>query len=99
MFFSIADVGPGWNSFRLVPFLPSDAGLALKSREEAILRLGLPMEEIERDNYFEWRFISINEKGECAVMFIAITFDEKEVVKELRMGRAVFPEVKKIRDQ
>lgn len=89
-FFSIADVGPGWNSFRLIPFLPSDAKLLIKSRREAKLKLGLPMLEIKKDNYWEWRYISIKQNNKCSVMYIAVSFDKDELVKEMRIGKATF---------
>lgn len=89
-FFSIADVGPGWNNFRLVPFLPEKSDLSVTSQKGALLRLGLPMLEIEKDNYMEWRYISVAGSNEANILYVAMTFDSTGGVKESRIGTGKF---------
>lgn len=54
------------------------------------------MLEIKKDNYFEWRYISVDVDGLPSILYVAMTFDEKTVVKEMRVGKGMFPKIQEV---
>ena len=92
-FHSIKDVGPGWNSFRLIPSLPEHPALRVRTRGESLLRFGFPMLQIEKENYAEWRFISVTSDNKGKVMYLAMSFNDLNEIIECRVGDGVFPEI------